>query len=131
MRLIDNGLINAVTTGRLQNEGRLLENLVFLMLRRRGDTIHYVKTRSGYEVDFHSPTEGLIQVAWSIEDAATRQRELRALEQAVEELGVRESLLITANESDEIVSRVGTIKVVPAWEWCLLRSAMVAEAAPR
>ena len=117
---IDNGLINAVTTGRLQNEGRLLENLVFLTLRRRGDTIHYVKTRSGYEVDFYTPTEGLIQVAWSIEDTATRQRELRALEQAMEELGASEALLITANESEEILGPVGRIKIVPAWEWCLL-----------
>jgi uncharacterized protein len=41
--VIDNGLINAVTTGRLKNEGRLLENWVFLTLRRRDADLHYYK----------------------------------------------------------------------------------------
>jgi predicted AAA+ superfamily ATPase len=116
---IDNGMINAVHAGRLGNEGRLLENLVFLALRRRCPDIHYVKTRGGYEVDFHSGEEGLVQVAWSVEEEATRRRELRALEQAMEELGLRESVLISAERSETLATPSGTIRLVPAWEWFL------------
>jgi len=32
--------------------GRVLENLIFLELRRKTDSIWYYKTRGGYEVDF-------------------------------------------------------------------------------
>jgi predicted AAA+ superfamily ATPase len=118
--VIDNGLINAVTVGRDRNEGRLLENLVFLTLRRRhGEDVHYVRTRSGYEVDFHSSQAGLVQVAWSLADETVRTRELRALEEAMQELRLRESKLITADESETIDLATGTVTVLPAWEWML------------
>ena len=116
---IGNGLINAVNTGRLGTEGRLLENLVFLTLRRQDQDIRYVKTRDGYEVDFYCKDAGLIQVAWSLDDDATRKRELRALEQAMEELHLRESVLITADRTETIELPSGTVRVTPAWEWSL------------
>ncbi len=117
--VIDNGLVNAVTTGRTKNEGRLLENLVFLMLRRRTPNVHYYRTRGGFEVDFHAEGVGLVQVAWSLEDEPTRARELRALDQAMEELQLRSALLVTADESETLELKSGTVRVVPAWEWAL------------
>ena len=117
--VIDNGLINAATTGRLHNEGRLLENLVFLTLRRRGHDVHYLRTRSGYEVDFHSESEGLVQVAWTLADEGTRTREVRALEQAMEELSIKEATLVTSEESGTIALPSGVVHVRPAWEWVL------------
>lgn len=117
--VVDNGLINAVTVGRTRNEGRLLENLVFLALRRHHPDLHYVKTRGGYEVDFHGARAGLVQVAWSIADEEVRTRELRALAQAMEELRLEESLLLTAGESETIDLPAGVVHVRPAWEWSL------------
>ncbi len=117
--VIDNGLINAVATGRTRNEGRLLENLVFLTLRRRHADLHYVRTRDGYEVDFHARSVGLVQVAWSLVDEATRARELRALDQAMEELALRDAMLITAEEAGTIDLPSGVVHVRPAWEWML------------
>lgn len=116
---IDTGLLNATTTGRLQNRGRLLENLVFLALRRRGGEIHYVKTVKGHEVDFYHSEAGLVQVAWSLRDEQTEKRELRALEQAMAELEQDQSILITENESRKIKLSSGTVHVRPAWEWLL------------
>jgi predicted AAA+ superfamily ATPase len=117
--VVDNGMINAVTTGRLKNEGRLLENLVFMLLRRAGAHVSYYKTRSGYEVDFYASDRGLIQVAWSLDDEATRLRELRALHEAMAELQVETSLLLTADTSEEVRLESGLVRIVPAWEWAL------------
>ncbi len=117
---IDNGLINAMVAGRNKNEGRLLENLLFLELRRRYADLYYYKTKDGYEVDFYSPrSELLVQVSWSLHEGDTRKRELRALEQAMEELKLERALLVTADESSTFKVNAGTIQIVPAWQCCL------------
>jgi predicted AAA+ superfamily ATPase len=61
------------------NTGRLLENAVFLALRRGIRDIYYYRTQEGLEVDFYLPGEGrLVQVAQSLD-----QPELRAIEAAL------------------------------------------------
>ncbi|MEA3386059.1 MAG: DUF4143 domain-containing protein [Thermodesulfobacteriota bacterium] len=40
------------------NTGKVLENLIFLELRRKTDFIWYYKTRGGYEVDFLMQDKG-------------------------------------------------------------------------
>lgn len=95
--IIDNGLMLANTFNLSPNYGKLFENLVFLDLRRQGKEIFYYKTKNGYEIDFivkskHAKPE-LIQVAWDLEDAETRQREQRALQEAEEELGIKGRIL--------------------------------------
>jgi len=117
--VIDNGFVNAVAVGRLENHGRLLENLVFLTLRRHYGELNYVRTARGHEVDFYNSELGLVQVAWSMSDAQTRVRELRALEEAMAELELREALIVTANDSDTVELASGTVHVRPAWEWLL------------
>ena len=49
---IDNGLILANTFNLSDNLGKLLENQVYLDLRREGKKIFYYQTSDGYEVDF-------------------------------------------------------------------------------
>jgi len=75
-------------TGRLQ-PARALETVVCIELLRRGAEIGYVRTREGFEVDFLARWPGggeeLIQVCAEIQDAATLERELRALESAAKE----------------------------------------------
>jgi uncharacterized protein len=60
-----------------------LETAVLLELERRGAEISYVRTASGFEVDFLARyPEGhreLIQVCADLDEPATRVREVRAL----------------------------------------------------
>lgn len=88
---IDNGLIIANTFNFSENLGKLLENLVYLDLRRRGKKIFYYHTLDGNEIDFITQDkEGnheVIQVVWDMNDPLTRERETRALTQATAELG--------------------------------------------
>ena len=65
--MIDTGLATAVGFAFSANTGRLLENLVFLALRRQTPTIHYYRSPAEYEVDFYLPTtRQLIQVTQSL-----------------------------------------------------------------
>jgi len=118
--IIDNGILNSVTIRFNDNLGVLLENLVFLHLRRLPGDIYYFKNKNGHEVDFvtESVDEGirLWQVCWDISDERTLERELRAIGSAFEELGVGSATLITHNESRTIGLENGSVRVVPAWE---------------
>lgn len=90
---VDNGLINANTFNLSLNFGKLLENQVYLDLRRQKKEIFYYNTSEGYEVDFVTrDLEGhfeLIQVVWDQTDPVTFQREERALKSAEKELGIK------------------------------------------
>lgn len=71
------------------NRGHALETAVLLELRRRGAEVGYLRTSGGFEVDvlarFPDGRRELIQVCADLSDHATRQRELRALLEAMEE----------------------------------------------
>ncbi len=94
---IDNGLIGANTFNLSENYGKLLENQVYLDLRRAGKTIFYYLTADGYEIDFITQDRQgkyeMIQVVWDADDKTAVDREMRALRQAEKELGFPGKLL--------------------------------------
>lgn len=94
---VDNGLINANTFNLSLNFGKLLENQVYLDLRRQKKEIFYFTTNEGYEVDFITKDlEGqyeMIQVVWDQSDPLTFEREKRALESAEKELGIKGKII--------------------------------------
>lgn len=125
---VDPGLAAAMNLGGARNTGAQLEDLVYLELRRqRGrladETIAYHRTDSGREVDFvvEPLLEGeslmLMQVCADPEDPATKQREVNALAEAMSELGVGSSTIVTLAHSERIETPTGRIRMVPAWEW--------------
>ena len=120
---IDTGLARAFRHGAGMDRGRLLETLVFLDLRRRGMQIAYFRSAQGFEVDFLARSADgelqAIQVAETIVDANTRQRELRALESAMTERKLARGTLVTLDEEERIDTASGPIEVVPAWRWLL------------
>ena len=121
---IDHALVNSVSPGIAEKKGYLLENMVFVHLRRKTNEIYYYKTRQGNEVDFYwldeKHTPHLVQVTWDIEDENTKKREIRALVQAMEENGIIKATLVSRNHSDTIEKGGRTIDVVPAWRYLLL-----------
>ena len=120
---VDHALVTSVSSGILVNAGHLLENLVFVALRRRGDEIFYYKTRKGLEVDFVVPRPGgaplLIQVCESLAEPATRKREIRALDEAMREVAAEDGILVTRDERDSLETETGRIEVLPAWRFLL------------
>lgn len=117
---IDTGLVNSVGFNFSPNSGKLLENLVFLALRRQTREIYYYSTPGGFEVDFYMPEQRqLIQVAQNLSNPATRERELRALEDAAGSLNPA-SLLILSDENEDPFELAGVPVVVRSTaEWLL------------
>jgi predicted AAA+ superfamily ATPase len=71
-------------------------------------------------VDFYLPESGqLVQVAQSMDNPATREREIRALLDAMKTLGLSFGLIL-ADSNDETITRNGfTIKIRFLAEWLL------------
>ena len=118
--LVDTGLARAVTPKSDAARGWLLENLVFLALRRGDNKIEYFNTRKGDEVDFLvtdklSKKRRLVQVAWDMSSPGTEARKLSALNAARNEIKVDDCTVVTWDEERE----TDGIKIVPAWKWCL------------
>ena len=120
---IDTGLAGAVGFSFSENLGHLLENQVYLHLKRRGHELYYYKTGNGLEVDFACCTGGkithLIQIVHKLRDEGTRNRELRSLLKALEETGLERGDIITY-EDEEVFSLDGkTIRLIPAFKYLL------------
>jgi uncharacterized protein len=115
---IDTGLANAVGFSFSPNTGKLLENLVFLALRQHSPEIYYYITPTGYEVDFYLPGKRqLIQVAQHLENPSTREREMRALEDAVQGVNANSALILsdTNAKSFEIHGVKAEIRTIAEW----------------
>jgi len=97
---------------------KLLENQVYIQLRRKGYQPYFLKRDT--EVDFYIPEHRLLlQVAYSINDSDTYQREIKGLSNAMKELDISEGWIITFNEEKNMAINEGTIRVIPAWQWLL------------
>jgi len=122
---VDTGLAKATTSKLDEAKGWLLENLVYLSLRRGFNTIEYYNTRKGGEVDFHvtdriTKKRSLVQVAWDMSAEATRNREMAALKDARSETGIEDCAIVTWDDDKTLDDG---IRIVPAWKWCLEREA--------
>ncbi len=107
-----------------ENTGHALETAVYLELARRGYQTSYVRTASGYEVDFHAqngngPPE-LIQVCTNLDDPIVSKRETRALHEAAKEFPGATLRLITLTPS-RATRLPETITPTQASDWLLTR----------
>lgn len=111
----DNGLLSLFL---IDPASFQLETLVFNHLRLRyGPRLCYF--RNGYEVDFFIPGEALIQVCYSIEEPATRKREISSLNKVYVQNPVKRLIIVTYNSEETILENGMEINVVPAWKWLL------------
>lgn len=117
---IDTGMVNNLAFRISPDYGRLLENLVFLELVRRKNEIFYYKTVKQLEVDFYlRKVEVLIQVCSDFTNADVLNREIESLFGAMDELGIREGLILTEDSFDEISRSGKKIVVKPVFTWLL------------
>lgn len=125
---VDNGFISAKAIQHSPDKGKLMENLVFIELVKRGvkpnQELFYYKTRNDREVDFvvkkgTNVTE-LIQVCYEIKKPDVEVRETRALIEAGKELHVSKLTVITWDEKCDIKKDGITIEFKPLWEWLTL-----------
>ncbi len=123
---IDTGLSKRVSFEVGKRIGDMLENIVYLELKRRHSEIYYFKTAQGYEVDFlmkeYEKITHLVQVSQTLVDEKTKKRELRALVKASDELKHSDSIKLSLLTMDQCYTETidgKTIEVVNILEWLL------------
>lgn len=118
--VIDTGLRTVSLQSNREDWGHLAENAVYLELRRRGkQTFYYKKTQ---EVDFIVTELGrpvdAIQVCYSdLEDPDTRNRELRALLECLQDLKLTSGKIVTRSAEDILFAEGKTIHLIPLYQW--------------
>ena len=126
--VIDNGIRNAVIPLQSDDDGKQLENTVYLeLLRRRGgnEAISFWQGRGecDFVVNEDENVRRLVQVAWKMNEDSpagrkTRKREIDGLIEASESLGCEDLTIVTHDEEASIKERGHDVKVIPAWKWC-------------
>jgi uncharacterized protein len=118
---IDLGLIRELGFHHSEDNGRLLENLVFIELKRRGKEVYYHSQK--HECDFVLKEKNriveAIQVSWSVYNSSTREREIEGLLEALTSYKLKEGLILTDEDEDEFTIKNFKIKVMPTWKWLL------------
>ncbi len=121
--VIDTGLANAFLRQPQSDWGHLLENFVFMELRRKGLEIEYYRTENGLEVDFivtdRRGLRALYQVSLNMSNPHTRKRELAALTLAMQETGMKQGRILTLDDEERIKTETGVIEILPVWLWAI------------
>jgi hypothetical protein len=120
---IDTGLRNAISFKFSKDVGKDYENIVAVELKRKNKEVFYWKNPQHEEVDFvikeGRKIKQLIQVCYDISDFNTKNRELKALIKASNDLKCRDLLVITEDYEGEEKIKNKKIKFKPLWKWLL------------
>jgi uncharacterized protein len=119
---IDNAIVLRLGYHFSREESRLLENLVFIELKRRGYEIFYHQDETS-ECDFvirdGFKIVGALQVCTQMIDFQTKEREVKGLINAIKRYNLNSGYIITqSEESTEIIDGM-TIHTLPCWKWLL------------
>ena len=119
---VDNAIPNRLGFRFTENKGRLLENVVFIELQRRGCELYYSSEK--YECDFlvkeNLHITEAIQVTYALnEDNFTR--EMCGLTEAMHKFNIPKGTLIVVDDNKYPVELPRGVTVVPAYEWLLTK----------
>lgn len=118
--VIDNGMRNATAFYFSTDRGRLLENLVYIELKRGGNNLYYFKDK--LECDFliqeKDAITDVIQVTQKI-DRTNEEREVGGLMNALNRLNIKNGLILTENQNETRTTGGKKIIIRPIWQWLL------------
>ncbi|MFH1416312.1 MAG: ATP-binding protein [Elusimicrobiota bacterium] len=114
--LPDTGLARRATS---EDSGRLLENMVFLKLRKENDEVFYFSNDS--ECDFVTKKDNkfsAVQVCYYM-DETNRDREIHGLAECCRHLNLKKGKILTNDQEDNIKEKGIDIRMQPVWKWLL------------
>lgn len=113
----DNGFIHMISTKLTKDKGRILENLVFNVIESRYRLFYYSNKK---ECDFialdNEKAHSAIQVCWELTED-NKEREVGGLMDALSEFKLKNGLILTYDQEDEIKVDGKTIVIKPVWKW--------------
>jgi predicted AAA+ superfamily ATPase len=118
---VDNGLAKHLGFRTTPDNGKLLENLAFIELKRRGKEIYYYSNKK--ECDFvikeESKIAQVIQCCYELTED-NKEREIEGLTEAMDKFKLKEGLILTYDQEKEmILKRDKKIIIKPVWKWLL------------
>lgn len=117
---IDNGIRNAVGFSFSPGTGQLLENLVFIELRRRMCSVYFHKETR--ECDFLIKSGTKITAALQVTDEllpVNEKREYEGLAEALERYKLSEGTILTSYQEDTVTVGKRKVRTIPIWKWLL------------
>jgi uncharacterized protein len=121
---IDNGFAKANSLAFSKDQGRLLENFVFLNLRNNYNNIYFFKENS-LECDFIIKEKEKITKVFQVcvdLNSENKDREINGLKSAMYKFNLNFGIIITLNQEDEITENNKIIKIIPAWKWDIIKN---------
>jgi len=117
---IDNGFSFNNSASFSKDDGKMLENIVFLGLRRNFKEVFYFKETG--ECDFVIKEKDkitcAIQVCFDLNEE-NKDREVNGLVAALKRFNLKEGLILTHNQKDEFFAENKKITVKPVWQWLI------------
>jgi hypothetical protein len=118
--VIDTGLIQLISFQFSKNIGRMLENIVFLELKRRNKEVYYYKNK--HECDFVIRTNLKITEAIQVSQEfnnVNKDREIKGLLEVLRKFNLKNGIVLTYDQEEEIMIETKKIIVKPIWKWLL------------
>jgi len=117
---VDQGFANRIGFNFSANKGRILENIVYLQLLRKGLEIFYYtgKGECDFVIKLGMDIKQAIQVCYSL-TKENYEREINGLLEAVKEFNLRQGFLIVYDTDIKPNLIPDNIKVIYIWQWLL------------
>lgn len=117
---IDNGFSANNSASFSKDKGKMLENMVFLGLRRKFKEIFYFqdKVECDFVIKEKEKIVQAIQVCFDFNEE-TKNREIKGLLTALNYFNLKEGLILTYNQEDEFLLEGKKIILQPVWKWLL------------
>ncbi|MFH1054863.1 MAG: ATP-binding protein [Candidatus Altiarchaeota archaeon] len=117
---IDNGMSNTNSASFSEDKGRMLENTVFLNLRKKDGDIYYFREKNECDFVIKQGTKitEAIQVCYNL-DEDNKDREIKGLTEALDKFNLKQGLILTYDQEEILKISGKTIHLKPVWKWLL------------
>ena len=117
---VDNGLITHNSKTFSDDLGKLLENAVFISLKSKQKELFYFNDTK--ECDFVVRTSLRIEKAYQvcyILDDFNKEREIGGLIEALKKFNLKEGIILTREQTEEITGGNKKIQIMPVFRWLM------------
>ena len=113
---IDNGLRNSVSFKFSKDEGKLVENLVMVELKRREKDVYYWKEKGEIDFVIKNKDQSITAINVSFTDEI-KEREISALLEFKKKFNKTKELILITKDTEK---KKKAILFIPLWKWLLL-----------
>lgn len=118
--VIDQAFATRIGFNFSENKGRILENIVFLELKRRSKEVYYHQGKNECDFIIKDALEinEAIQVCYFI-NPNNENREIQGLLEAMKKYDLKNGLILTYEQEYFFETESLSINVIPVWKWLL------------